>query len=304
MELVFQPLRALRLGEIGSDATILSAFSPAMMPADLPRYFSPKRKREPSESDYYSPSASPTSTVSVVSLQEARLREEVELGRHSPRAAVAGRFGELAIRGDRFPEPGLLHRDVRQEPTPQSSQERCAPENYPRTESMPGPLPTHRGELHEVPGRQPPSEPSTQASTDIAPAASALSPSKRSFAPSYHKQNTPVSPSKNRKQRLSPPLTDASSEDSLTWHDNEITGHEPTDPTDDGYGINGVGFKPTAAMAWARSQKRQKQVAEWKTREARDAREKRRARRNEDIALEKIHGVHQGAIQKRVKFDV
>jgi hypothetical protein len=90
----------------------------------------------------------------------------------------------------------------------------------------------------------------------------------------------------------------------LTWHDDEITGHNPTDPTDDGYGINGVGFKPTAAMAWARSQKRQKQVAEWKMREARDAREKRRARRNEDIALERIHGVHQGAIQKRVKFDV
>lgn len=274
------------------------------MPADLPRYFSPKRKREPSESDYYSPSTSPTSTVSVISLQEARLREEVELGRHSPRSAVAGRFGELAIRGDRFPEPGLLHRDFHQEPTPQSSQERCAPESYPRTESMPEPSPTHRGELHEVPGRQPPSEPSTQASTDIAPAASALSPSKRNPALSYHTQNSPVSPSKNRKQRPSPPLTDASSEDSLTWHDNEITGHEPTDPTDDGYGINGVGFKPTAAMAWARSQKRQKQVAEWKTREARDAREKRRVRRNEDIALEKIHGVHQGAIQKRVKFDV
>ena len=47
-----------------------------MITTNLPRYFSPKRKREPSESDYYSPSASPTSTVSVASLQEALIREE------------------------------------------------------------------------------------------------------------------------------------------------------------------------------------------------------------------------------------
>jgi hypothetical protein len=34
-----------------------------------------------------------------------------------------------------------------------------------------------------------------------------------------------------------------------------------------GYGINGIGFKPTASIAWERSQKRQKQVAEWKNRD-------------------------------------
>jgi hypothetical protein len=41
--------------------------------------------------------------------------------------------------------------------------------------------------------------------------------------------------------------------DSLTWHDSEITGHAPTDPLDDGYGINGIGFRPTPAMAYAGS---------------------------------------------------
>ncbi|KAJ6115699.1 hypothetical protein N7523_006116 [Penicillium sp. IBT 18751x] len=273
-----------------------------MMSADLSRYFSPKRKREPSDFEFYSPSVSPTSTVSGASLQEARFCEEPELGRHSPRAAVAGRFGELAIRGDRVPEP-VLQRDIYQDSGPQSSQEPCPSEIQLYTKTMPEPLSTHSAELHEVRGHQPTEQP-TESSTKSALAHTTLSPSRHNSATSSRKQLLPISPSKNPKHRRSPPLANISSKSSMTWHDNEITGHNPTDPTDDGYGINGVGFKPTAAMAAARSQKRQKQVAEWKTREARDAREKRRARRNEDIALEKIHGVHRGAIQKRVKFDI
>ncbi|KAK4549210.1 hypothetical protein LTR36_007668 [Oleoguttula mirabilis] len=67
----------------------------------------------------------------------------------------------------------------------------------------------------------------------------------------------------------------------LTWQDDEITGHDidPTSPDDDGLGINGIGFKPTAAMAYARSQKRKQQVNEWRVREARESRQKRFERR-------------------------
>jgi hypothetical protein len=79
--------------------------------------------------------------------------------------------------------------------------------------------------------------------------------------------------------------------------------HCPTDPNDDGYGINGIGFKPTAAVAWARSQKRQKQVAEWKHREGREAREKRRERR-EGVGGDKMRKVQEGSVQKKVKFKV
>jgi hypothetical protein len=63
------------------------------------------------------------------------------------------------------------------------------------------------------------------------------------------------------------------------WQDSEITGHDPDDPTDDGYGINGIGFKPTPALAWSRSQKRKQQLAELKNREAREARQHRIERR-------------------------
>jgi hypothetical protein len=65
----------------------------------------------------------------------------------------------------------------------------------------------------------------------------------------------------------------------LTWHDDEITGHDPDDPDDDGEGINGIGFKPTPAEAYARAQKRRAQMAEYRNREAREARKIRSERR-------------------------
>lgn len=86
--------------------------------------------------------------------------------------------------------------------------------------------------------------------------------------------SSPTPPPSARKSRSPPPLSPT-----LWWHDEDITGHNPSDPTDDGYGINGVGFLPTPAIANARTERRKKQVAEWKNREAREARQKRGDRR-------------------------
>jgi len=271
-------------------------FVPAMT-TDLPQYFSPKRKREPSESDYYSPSASPTSTVSTVSLQETRFREE-EVGRHSPRAAVAGRFGELAIRGERLTNLGRSNGDTSLDSSKPPEQGIGAAD---KPKNMPEAWPADK-EASKVPDYETaPELPTPYTHDPLTPPV--VSPSKRKSS-QLRKQLQPSPPSKSRKQRLSPPPAEVSKEDPFTWHDHEITGHDPTDPTDDGYGINGVGFRPTAAIAWARSQKRQKQVAEWKTREAREAREKRRQRRHESEGLDRVHGIQQSSIPKRVKFDV
>jgi hypothetical protein len=82
------------------------------------------------------------------------------------------------------------------------------------------------------------------------------------------------------KKSLSPPPS------TLTWRDSEITGHlaDPsTDPDDDGTGLNGIGFKPTPAIAYARSQKRRQQLNEWKARETREARAKRHDRRRRGV---------------------
>ncbi|KAK0384496.1 hypothetical protein NLU13_8582 [Sarocladium strictum] len=65
----------------------------------------------------------------------------------------------------------------------------------------------------------------------------------------------------------------------LTWHEDEITIYDPDDEDDDGTGINGVGFKPTAAIAHARAMKRRQQMAEYKRREESDARARRNQRR-------------------------
>lgn len=61
----------------------------------------------------------------------------------------------------------------------------------------------------------------------------------------------------------------------LWWQPAEITGLNHNDPADDGYGINGIGFIPTPAVANARVMHRKRQIAEWKSREAKEARQKR-----------------------------
>jgi hypothetical protein len=89
----------------------------------------------------------------------------------------------------------------------------------------------------------------------------------------------------------------------LTWHENEITGHDPDDPDDDGEGINGIGFRPTPAMAYARSEKRRLQMAEYRNREAREARAKRSERRRGGVSNKEereIEAAQENA--RRVRF--
>jgi len=66
---------------------------------------------------------------------------------------------------------------------------------------------------------------------------------------------------------------------SLTWQENEITIYDPEDSDDDGTGINGIGFKPTPANAYARTVRRRQQLADYKKMEEREARARRSHRR-------------------------
>ena len=116
-------------------------------------------------------------------------------------------------------------------------------------------------------------------------------------SPSARTRNRPVRPSRAK----SPPPTSVSSTQSdLVWTAAEITGHDPDDPADDGRGVNGIGFRPTPAIAQARAQKRRQQVAEWKSREAREARQRRLERRK---GLERaLSSELVGKAPRRVRF--
>jgi hypothetical protein len=84
------------------------------------------------------------------------------------------------------------------------------------------------------------------------------------------------------------------------WTDAEITGHLGEDPEDDGYGINGIGFKPTPAMAAARSQKRRRQIEEWRGREMREERRRRAEGRRGRGGGVDPGGGSGGRVEKRV----
>jgi hypothetical protein len=93
----------------------------------------------------------------------------------------------------------------------------------------------------------------------------------------------------------------------LTWQDSEITGHLMLDPDDDGTGLNGLGFRPTATQQVARSQRRRKQVLEWKARQAREERERRAQKRRElehigaaSVGMQKMEDHAGGAGAKKV----
>ncbi|MCJ1318594.1 hypothetical protein MMC15_003924 [Xylographa vitiligo] len=79
-------------------------------------------------------------------------------------------------------------------------------------------------------------------------------------------------------------------------------------------GLNGIGYRPTPAMAYARAQRRKQQVAEWKSREAKEARQRRselRKKRDQNIGdsgrmLVGLGGDREGGLEemkvRRVRF--
>lgn len=56
------------------------------------------------------------------------------------------------------------------------------------------------------------------------------------------------------------------------WQPSEITGHDAADPEEDNRGVNGIGYQKTKQEAYKIGQQRKKQIAEWRSREAKEAR--------------------------------
>ncbi|QDS71533.1 hypothetical protein FKW77_005261 [Venturia effusa] len=119
-----------------------------------------------------------------------------------------------------------------------------------------------------------------------APSSHRRSPPPPMLSPSRTQPPTTILPaiafSQPRSSTSPPPSNEMAN---LTWQDSEITGHLASDPDDDGYGVNGIGFRPTPAMAYARSQRRRQQIMEWKNRESREARSRRAEERRRGMKI-------------------
>jgi hypothetical protein len=90
---------------------------------------------------------------------------------------------------------------------------------------------------------------------------------------------------------------------SMTWQDDEITGHLMLDSDDDGTGINGIGFRPTPSIARQRAAQRRKQVQDWKVRQDMEERERRAERRRMQSATFAT-SQELGGVKKAVRFSV
>ncbi|KAK4497098.1 hypothetical protein PRZ48_011548 [Zasmidium cellare] len=242
---------------------------------------SPKRKR-----DEQHPPPPPSSSAPPAMLSSTAV---VDVVPDSPRTRVAERFRGLEIEGS--PRKRVRVDESEIEATPMvEGRELEIPESVEVTREgevevemgspspTPVPAPTNpRRTFAKVPSLR---KESSYLSTRASPPTTSSPPQKRRLS-------SPPAPTPSLEtMALEPPS-------SLTWSLSEITGHDidTTNPDDDGEGINGIGFKPTPAMAAARSLKRKKQVEEWKSREAREARQRRiEGRRKREEGLVGVGG--------------
>ena len=274
-------------------------------PKDLSSPQTPKRKREDAPG------------VDDRSLQLSSQTHDdggTDTGANSPRTKVADRLKELDIRSShpttsrasehdpqckRVKRPSGGHDSPLQAYSPTSEDEVFEGSKAPRfnkaenataeveetpdcrTRPRRSPSPTSSSPTHPIAYVEitPPKRVSTFQSSAIAQASSDPPSS-----PNKHLLASPSQGQADSVDRSASPLPSKGDltpdQAALTWQDHEITGHE-IDPggDDDGEGINGIGFRPTTAIAAARQHRRRQQVNEWRAREAKEARQKRFERR-------------------------
>lgn len=287
------------------------------MPLDDPTFSSPKRKRDDQ------PQPPPTKKLSPVRLEtkipSSPLAAEDDTG--SPRTKIAYRFKGLDIGGGGVPTfelgesanlDGAMNlddnnsaskrlkifgnEDLEIPETPQVNRDRVNNDlsTNASLQTAPNGLPLS-GEVDPVVFKGMIARSSASKLVRSYPSINRLADSK----------------SRGRKRMGTPPLVAGTEMDAevtivdpdraaLTWHDDEITGHDPDDPDDDGEGINGIGFKPTPAIAYARAEMRKKQLADYRSRESREARAKRNERRRGSPGLSSASREEEAA--RRVRF--
>lgn len=229
------------------------------------RYLSPKRKRL--EEDSLLPDAPSPSRLKTTNLPTRPLLEHGLSNEGSPRTNVMGHLQNLDLQ-EHSP---VLKLDFGMPIESRKSPSKTGLQSGGFNPNIILPNQTYNAPITPPPSSNGPFTTWTPFELQEKPSATPLEIPE---TPRLRPVSSPTPPPSAKKSRSPPSLSPT-----LWWHDEEITGHNPNDPTDDGYGINGVGFLPTPAIATARAERRKKQVAEWKNREAREARQKRGDRR-------------------------
>ena len=261
--------------------------SPTPQGASSPQ--TPKRKRE-----------EPTEAIDAPLQIETQLQiEDVsDTGANSPRTRVADKLKTLEIRQPRdsalftTSEPDKHRKRLKRQPGVAASlPSEVFTSDFSKGSKAPGYREATPTEVEETPDCRTKQPHSLTRSPTRQIAFIKITPPKRQsldhdpFQTTPPPSTSPTSPETSQETiRSASPLPSKGDltpdQAALTWQEDEITGHE-IDPSgdDDGEGINGIGFRPTPAIAAARQQRRKQQVNEWRAREAREARQKRFERR-------------------------
>ena len=236
-------------------------------------FVSPKRKRGTSED--HTAGLSPYA-IRIRTELPSRPIEDPLAGSYSPRAAVAGQLQALHIQEEHGPN-SVSYIPRRKKETVSSSS------MNPSLQTAFSFFETSSTNNNGTPAASTTTTPSTPPQIPSTPHLKPVSPSPaRIISPLLRRKLSPPLKSPPRSRSPPPPPF---------FHGSRSP--SPSDTIDtQNLGLNGIGYKPTPAMAYARAQRRKQQVAEWKAREAKEARQRRIESRRQG-----------GAIRKRGLFD-
>ncbi|MCJ1286205.1 hypothetical protein MMC26_005550 [Xylographa opegraphella] len=287
-------------------------------------FASPKRKRDPATDHTASLSPCPIRLRTDISLQPA---DNYTSGNESPRTTVAGQMQALRLGHEQapplpsIPMPEELSSSVNtsfivyQPQAPSclnASFEFVAPqaEIANSVNSSFGSTTSSTQVLFNHGTATPPNMPSTPHLKPISPLpARTISPLPRG------RQKSPPPPA--RTSSPSAHLADATRLSTASLPARPISSPSPSPPSTielENLGLNGIGYRPTPAIAYARAQRRKQQVAEWKVREAKEARQRRselRKKRDQNISdsgrmVTGLTGDREGGLEemkvRRVRF--
>ncbi|MCJ1432531.1 hypothetical protein MMC27_001888 [Xylographa pallens] len=287
-------------------------------------FASPKRKRDQATDHTASLSPCPIRLRTDLSSQSSNIYNS---GNESPRTTVAGQMQALRLGHEQasplppLQTPGKLSSAVNTSATAYQPQ---IPSSLNASFEFVAPLAEIANSVNSSFGSTPPNMYISFHSGAATPPSMPSTPHLKPISPSPARAISPL-PRGRPKSPPPPPrspspiveLTDAILSSTPSLPVRALSSPSPSPPSTielENLGLNGIGYRPTPAMAYARAQRRKQQVAEWKSREAKEARQRRselRKKRDQNIGdagrlMVGLGGDREGGLEemkvRRVRF--